>query len=149
VVNEKGVRIINLENFFTGSGQTVLMAEDLLQEIQVPDMPAGGRGCYIKLSPRQSMDLAVVGVAVMVVADRGICRDIRIALGAVSPTPIRAKKAEMLLRGRPLTIEAIKQAAGLAVEDCKPISDHRASAEYRKEMVAVLTARAIEQAIAG
>ena len=93
------------------------------------------------------MDLAIVGVAVVVVADDGICSDIRIALGAVAPTPIRARQAENIVRGQKLSEELIERAAWRAAEECRPISDHRASAEYRREMVKVLTKRAINQAI--
>jgi len=93
------------------------------------------------------MDLAMVGVAVVVVADDGICSDIRIALGAVAPTPIRARQAENIVRGQKLSEELIERTAWRAAEECRPISDHRASAEYRREMVKVLTKRAINQAI--
>ena len=93
------------------------------------------------------MDLAMVGVAVVVVADDGICSDIRIALGAVAPTPIRARQVENIVRGQKFSEELIERTAWRAAEECRPISDHRASAEYRREMVRVLTKRAINQAI--
>lgn len=93
------------------------------------------------------MDLAMVGVAVVVVADDGICTDIRIALGAVAPTPIRASQAENMIRGQKLSDEVIERAARIAAGECHPISDHRASAEYRCGMVEILTKRAIQQAI--
>jgi aerobic carbon-monoxide dehydrogenase medium subunit len=83
----------------------------------------------------------------MVVAGKGICHEIKIALGAVSPTPMRAKKAEAFLKGKTLTKEIIRQAASMAADESRPISDHRASNEYRRDMVAVLAARAIEQSI--
>ena len=89
------------------------------------------------------MDLATVGVAVLLVPDSVRCGDIRIALGAVSPTPVRATAAEELLRGRKPDTLLIEQAAVAAAAGCCPISDHRASAEYRTEMVRVLTMRAI------
>ena len=93
------------------------------------------------------MDLAIVGVAVVVTVEDGICNDIRIALGAVAPTPIRARRAEGIIKGQKLSDEVIERAARVAAEECRPISDHRASAEYRIEMVKVLTKRAINQAI--
>jgi carbon-monoxide dehydrogenase medium subunit len=91
---------------------------------------------YYKLSIRNAMDLAFVGVAVLLELDgnKRITKA-RIALGAVSPTPIRAVSAEKLLEGKPLTPEIAKEAAQLAEASCKPITDLRASAEYRKEMV--------------
>ena len=93
------------------------------------------------------MDLAIVGVAVVVVAGNGTCNDMRIALGAVAPTPIRARQAENSIRGQKWNGKVIEQAARIAAEESRPISDHRASAEYRNEMVEVLTKRAINQAI--
>ena len=95
------------------------------------------------------MDLAVVGVAVVVwlTDDRSVCSDIRIALGAVAPTPIRAKMAEEMIRGRILDDALVREASKAASEEAKPISDVRGSGEYRKEMVEVLTRRGLQQAI--
>jgi carbon-monoxide dehydrogenase medium subunit len=92
------------------------------------------------------MELATVGVAVMVALDGTICRDIRIVLGAVAPTAIRAKQAEQTLRGRTIDAGAIVAAAEAAMRECRPISNVRSSAGYRREMVGVLTARALRQA---
>jgi carbon-monoxide dehydrogenase medium subunit len=92
------------------------------------------------------MELATVGVAVALTLERERCGEIRIALGAVAPTPIRARAAEDALRGRPLDGAAIGAAARIAMGECRPISNVRGSAEYRREMVGVLTARAIERA---
>ena len=90
-----------------------------------------------------AMDLAVVGVAVSVIRSGDKCEDVRIALGAVAPTVIHAGSAEKLLRGKTVTPELIEQAAAAAANDAKPISDIRASAEYRREMVAALTRKAL------
>jgi CO/xanthine dehydrogenase FAD-binding subunit len=147
LISQKGERTVNVKDFFTGPNETVLTDEEILREIHVPNLPPRSRGRYLKLTPRRSMDLAVVGVAVVVVAEDGICNDIRIALGAVAPTPIRARQAENMIRGQKLSDEVIEGAARIAAEECRPISDHRASAEYRTEMVKVLTKRAIQQAI--
>ncbi len=146
IISQKGERIVNIEDFFTGPSETVLNGEELVQEIQVPDPPPHSRGIYLKLTPRRAMDLAIVGVAV-VVAGNGTCDDIRIALGAVAPTPVRARRAEDSIRGQKWSGEAIEKAARIAAEESRPISDHRASAEYRSEMVKTLTKRAINQAI--
>jgi CO/xanthine dehydrogenase FAD-binding subunit len=147
LISQKGERIVNVEDFFTGPNETVLTNEEILKEIHVPNLPPHSRGRYLKLTPRRSMDLAIVGVAAVVVAEDGICNDIRIALGAVAPTPIRARRAENMIRGQKLSDEVIEGAARVAAEECRPISDHRASAEYRCDMVEVLTKRAIQQAI--
>jgi len=147
LASQKGERIVNVEDFFTGPSETLLADEEILLEIHVPNLPAHSRGTYLKLTPRTSMDLALVGVAAVVVAEVGMCSDIRIALGAVAPTPIRARQAEDIVRGQKLSAEVIEKAAQIAGGECYPISDHRASQEYRCHMVEVLTKRAIQQAI--
>jgi CO/xanthine dehydrogenase FAD-binding subunit len=142
----KGERIVNIADFFTGPNQTVIK-DEILIEIQVPTPPPGNKGVFLKLGPRKAMDLAIVGVAVLVVADKGKFRDVRIALESVAPTPIRAKKAEAVLKGQNFDDKLIKKAADVAATEARPIDDHRASAEYRREMVKVLTRRALEQAV--
>jgi carbon-monoxide dehydrogenase medium subunit len=147
IVSGNGERTVNIEDFFTGPGQTALDEDEILREIQILDAPPNGKGVYLKLTPRRAMDLAIVGVAVVVIPQDGICRDIRIALGAVAPTPIRAKKAEAILKGQKLDDKLIEKAAQTAAGQSNPIDDHRASAEYRRDMVEVLAKRAIKQAI--
>jgi len=147
LISQRGERIVNIEDFFTEPNETVLTDDEILREIQVPNLPSYSRGRYLKLAPRRSMDLAIVGVAVVVIAEDGICNDIRIALGAVAPTPIRAKRAEAIVRGQSFSDEVIEKVAQTAAEESRPIDDHRASAEYRREMVKLLTKRAINQAI--
>jgi len=147
VMSQKGERILALENFFTGPNETVLTDRELLVEILIPPVPSNTRGIYLKLSPKSSMDLATVGVAALVISEDGLCKDMRIALGAVAPTPIRAKKAEGMLRGQRFSDELIERTAQIAAEESRPIDDHRASAQYRREMVQTLVSRAIKQAI--
>jgi len=143
----RGSRKIPIHEFFTGPLKTVLEPDELLQEIRIPAPPANARGVYIKLSPRSRMDLAVVGVAALVVAEKGLIEDVRIGLGAVAPTPMRAGKAEAMLKGQAYKEELIAKAAGKAAEEAKPIDDHRASAEYRRMMVEVLVRRAVGQCL--
>ncbi len=140
-----GERIVPLEAFFTGPRRTVIEPDEILQSILVPTPEKGCRGTYIKFSPRHSMDLAIVGVAVAGMAEAGVCNKIRLALGAVAPTPIRARQAEALLTGQRLSPELIEAAARAAGEECRPIDDHRASADYRRDLVYMLTQRAINQ----
>lgn len=146
LISLRGERLVKIEDFFIGPNKTVLTGEEILQEIRVPEL-LGGKGVYLKLAPRRSMDLAVVGVAVAVVLENGVCREVRIALGAVNPIPMRARKAESIIKGQRMKAEVVERAAQIAAEECRPISDHRASAEYRIEMVRVLTKRAINQAL--
>ncbi len=142
-----GERTVPIDQFFIGPRETVLEKDEMLLEIIVPKPDPSSRAVYLKLSPRHSMDLAIVGVAALGLADDGICKDIKIALGAVAPTPIRAQKAEAILRGQKITPAIIKEAARIAGTECRPIDDHRASAEYRCDMVCVLTRRALTQVL--
>ncbi len=139
-------RTIPVEQFFTGPSQTVLKRGEILVEIQIPDSALCNSGVYIKHTIRQAMDLAIVGVAVSVTIQNGICQDARIALGAVAPTPMRALRAEALLRVKSKDDRLFRAAAKEAALECQPITDIRGSAEYRREMVEVLTRRALEQA---
>jgi CO/xanthine dehydrogenase FAD-binding subunit len=120
---------------------------EMVKEIRVPKMAEGSKGVYLKLSPRSKMDLAVVGVGVRVVEEDGVFKEVRIGLGAVAPTPMRAKKAEGVLVGAKVSDEVIERAGKVASEESKPIDDHRASAEYRRMMVEVLVRRAIRQCL--
>jgi aerobic carbon-monoxide dehydrogenase medium subunit len=143
--SRRGERIVNIQDFFTGPNRTVLADDEVLTEIQVPVLPPGSLGRYLKLSPRRSMDLAIVGVAVLGIPDSGIFRDVRISLGAVASRPIRARLAENVLRGQYISPEIIERAADAAALEAQPIDDHRASAEYRRDMVKTLTRQALEQ----
>ena len=142
-----GERMVALESFFTGPGKTVLAPGELVTGIAVPAPPPRTGKHYLKHGRRKAMELATVGVGVSLTLDGGACREIRIALGAVAPTPIRAKLAEDALRGRTLDGAEIETAARIAMGECRPISNVRGSAAYRREMVGVLTQRAIERAM--
>jgi carbon-monoxide dehydrogenase medium subunit len=135
-----GERVLPLEDFFLGPGKTVLKPGDVVTEIVVPPPAADTRKIYIKHGRRKAMELATVGVAVTHVPGG----ETRIVLGAVAPTPIRARRAENLVRGKRLTEELIAEAAAAAIAESRPIGNVRASAEYRREMVGVLTRRALE-----
>jgi carbon-monoxide dehydrogenase medium subunit len=139
-------RVVALEEFFTGPGQTVLRSDELVTEILVPPPPPHTGGVYIKHGRRRAMELATVGVAVSLTLDGEICSHVRIVLGAVAPTPVRAKAAELALVGQTLEDRLIRVAANDAMTEARPISDVRGSAEYRREMVRVLTERALKQA---
>jgi carbon-monoxide dehydrogenase medium subunit len=141
-----GEREVALEGFFLGPGKTVLQPDEILTGIVMPAVERGSASVYIKHGRRKAMELATVGVAVALTIDGRTCRKIRIVLGAVAPTPIRAKRAEALLEGQTLSDKLIDAAAQAAMEDTRPISNVRGSAAYRREMSRVLTARAIRQA---
>lgn len=145
VYDSKGSHPIALENFFLGPGKTTLQSGQVLVEIQVPPLLGRFSGCYLRLTTREEMDIALVGVAsLLTVTEKSdICRNIKIALGAVSPTPIMVTEVEATLKGKQITTKAIELAAEMAAGCCVPISDMRASAEYRREMVKVLTRRTL------
>jgi CO/xanthine dehydrogenase FAD-binding subunit len=144
-----GERTLPLDAFFTGPRQTAMRSDEMLAAIIVPAMTKGSSSVYLKVSPRSSMDLAVVGVAAVGLKENGTCADIKIALGAVAPTPVRAKRAEEILRGKAVSASLIEEAARNAATECRPIDDHRASAEYRCDMVYALTRRALKQVLLG
>jgi CO/xanthine dehydrogenase FAD-binding subunit len=147
LVSSRGERVVDLEGFFTGPGATVLEADEILAEIQVPNPPPHSGGAYLKIA-RTAVDIAVVGVAASItLGGDGSCSDAGIVLGAVAPVPLRARKAEAALKGKKLEGTVIEEGARLAAEESRPISDVRGSAEYRKEMVRVLTGRAINEAL--
>ena len=149
IVGPEGERWTALNDFFTGPGQTVLQGGEILTEVRLPPPPPNAGSLYIKHSPRGAMDIATLGVASFIsLEDSGrVCRNVRIGLGAVAPTPIRASSAESILWGREITTELIRSAAEAARADAKPIDDVRGSAEHRLEMVEVLTQRTLQRAL--
>lgn len=140
-------REIPIGQFFTGVKKTTLTQGEIVTQIDIPDLQPGEGAAYFKHAVRKAMDLAIVGVAAWVKLDGRVCRDCRIALGGVAVTPIRAGEAERLLTGAEITPDLLERAGVAAAEGCKPISDVRASAEYRKDMVRVFTKRAIKKAL--
>jgi carbon-monoxide dehydrogenase medium subunit len=149
IVGLNGERAVPLEEFFKGPGQTVMRAEEVLTEIDIPKTGPRLVGEYIKFSPREMMDLAYVGIAVAYNLNDKKCDGVRIVLGAVAPTPIRARRAEAVLEGQSLTAALAEKAGQVAVEEAKPISDVRSSADYRRAMVGAMTTRAILNAAVG
>jgi carbon-monoxide dehydrogenase medium subunit len=149
VTGMKGEKWVCLEDFLKGPNETALRDEEILTEIRIPPQPIGSAGIYLKHSLRRAMEIALVGVAVLMVIGRETkrCDDIKIALGAVAPIPFRAKKAEEALRGRPIHKDSIQKVAQLASEEATPIDDIRGSKWYRSEMVRELTMRGIEKIV--
>lgn len=146
VVGPDGEKTVSLETFFTGPGQTILNPGEIVTEVIVPDpLPNTGK-VYIKHGRRKAMELATVGVAVTLTVENERVEDVRIVLGAVAPTPIRAFEAETMLQAKDPDESLIQAAATAAMEESTPISDVRSSAAYRREMVKVLTARAVRRA---
>ncbi len=142
----KGERRLPLNQFFKGPGLTAMEHGEIMTSIHVPAPSPGSGASYKRVSCRCGVDIAAVGVGVMAVFDGKSCKEAGIVLGAVAPVPLRAIKTEGLMQGREWTPELMQQGGDQAAEEAKPISDVRASAEWRKRMVAVLTRRALEEA---
>ncbi len=146
ILGAKGERWVAVADFFQAPGASVLASDELVVEVRVPNPPAGSGMAYLKHTMRSAMDLSIVGVAALVSLEREVCREARICLGTAGPTPMRAARAEAALKGKRFNEALIEKAAGAASRECRPRSSLRASAEYRREMVRVLTRRALRQA---
>jgi carbon-monoxide dehydrogenase medium subunit len=141
-------RTLPLDRFFAAPGRTTLR-EELLVEILLPIPARGGHwGWSFRKLGRTESDLSLVSAAAGLQVDaRGVCKTVRIALGAVAPTPVRAGGAEALLLGQKLTVERMAQACEQAARDVTPISDLRAPADYRREMARLLVERALRDCV--
>ena len=143
----KGQREIRIEEFFPGLFTTALAAEEILTEIRIPLPPPASGGAYLKME-RKVGDFATAGVAAQITLDgAGACQRAGVGLTNVGLTPIKAKQAEAFLAGKVLDDATIKQAAGLAAADSQPMDDIRGSADYKRDLVRVLTARALGRAL--
>ena len=145
IQGKTGRRSVPIEKFFIGPHQSVL-GKNLLVAIRVPRPEAGERGAFLKIG-RNPGDIAAINLSALVKLAGRKFKKVRIALGAVAPTPIRAYEAEAYLEGKEVTEEHIRQAAELAAEAAQPISDQRASKAYRKQMCNALTRRALQQCV--
>ena len=143
-----GERTLSLDGFFVGPGETLAEPDEILSRILLKQPPAGSGGCYLKLGVRKATEIAIVNVAAFIVLDEeaNTIKSARVVLGAVAPTPIRAPSAEKTLKGERPDEKLFAKAAESAVADTHPIDDFRASADYRRAMVAVMTKRALTQA---
>ena len=150
IAGPAGRRQVPLAEFWLGPRKTVLKTDELLAEIIIPKKNLNKPTHFLKFGLRKGQALALVNVAASLFVDwdKHVFVAPRIALGAVAPKVIRAPQAEAYLEGRMVTPEAMAEAGRMAVGDAKPISDFRASAEYRRDLVAVLTKRALEGAYA-
>jgi carbon-monoxide dehydrogenase medium subunit len=140
-----GRRTVPLSDFFTGPARSVREPGEILVEFHLPQPETETRGGFYKIG-RTAEDISMVNAAVALTVHKGIISQACVALGAVAPTPLRARAAEALLEGQPPTEEVFQQAAEKAAEEARPISDHRASADYRRRMSGVCTLRALRQA---
>ena len=138
-------RILPLEDFFLGPGQTVLSPGELLLEIQLPEVLPHTGSAFLRM-PRVSADLAKVSVAVKIVREGSVCKDCRIAFGSVAKTPLRTPETEKVLRGKTIDKKRLEEVSRQSSEEIQPITDIRSTAWYRKEVCRVLVRDAINTA---
>ena len=138
-------RIIPVEQLFAGAKKHSLAPDELVTEVRVPLSKPNSGSAFAKLT-RTNADIAKVNVAIFVSVEKGCCTEARIALGAIAPTPVRASKAESILVGHRLDEKVIEQAATIATENIKPITDLRSTADYRKRAIKVLIVRLLNLA---
>jgi len=142
-------RELLVKDLFTSVKKTCLEHDEIVTAIVIPPLAENEYAATINFTVRKAMDLAIVGTGAWLQMDGEVVKDARIALGAVAATPIRAYSAEKALIGRKLTDEVLDEVSIAAMNDSHPISDVRASAEYRKDMVRVFVKRVIKKALQG
>jgi carbon-monoxide dehydrogenase medium subunit len=144
IVGRSGRRQVAVEGLFRGPGQTTLEPGEILLSILLPAPAPRSAAKYLRFTPRREMDIAVAGAGAWISLDaQGAIAAARVVLASVAPTPIRAASAEQRLIGERPTRALLEEAGRLAAGDARPISDTRGSADYRRSLVAVLTARAL------
>jgi carbon-monoxide dehydrogenase medium subunit len=144
LASSSGDRVLSLTEFFTGPGQTVMQANEILSEVRLPVTPPDTASRFIKLGQRRSMAISIINLSTrLTLGVKGTVSDARIVLGAAAPTPMRAVAAEAVLIGNELTDDRFEQAAIAASKEISPITDVRASRNYREKMTQVLVRRAL------
>jgi len=148
VLSARGEKRMPLTELLVGPRKTSLQPDEILTKVRVPKANVGKPAAFVKFGLRKGQALALVnvGAAFWTDPDKGTFVAPRIALGAVAPTVIRARRAEEFLAGKPVTVEAMVEAGRIAATEAKPISDFRSSADYRRDLIETLTRRALENA---
>jgi len=144
-VGPEGERLISIDDFFIDLFESSLASNEILREIRIPTPGANSGGAYLKIE-RKVGDYAVAAVAAQLTLEDDVCTAARIGLTNVSPKPMRATGAEAALIGKALTEETIKAAGAAAAQECEPSSDLRGSEAYKRDLVRVITMRAIRTA---
>lgn len=140
-------RRVAAEDFFVGPGKSVLEPGEVLVEILLPSPARRSAAAYQRFIPRNEMDIAVAGAASWIQVAGGGIVDARIALAAVAPVPMRARRAEKALIGKPVSAETVRAVGEAAAAECSSIDDIRGAAWYRRELVNVLTRRTLQVCI--
>jgi len=138
-------REIPLKDFFLGPRKTVLHDDEMITSIKIKNYPINKNGCFIKLGLRQAMAISVATVALILEVEKDKVTDIRIAMGSIAPTPLRLITVEGFLKNKKIDDELIEEAIKKIREEVNPISDIRASAEYRRYISGILFKRAFDK----
>lgn len=148
ITGPHGERSMDIADFFRGPRQNALMEGELVTELELPSYPEHSQAIFLKEGRVVTADLAIVNVAVRLTLANNVCQDVRIALGAVAPIPLRAKEAEAMLKGQQPREELLRRAAIHASQEIKPISDIRSSAQYRRTLSRILVEEALREVVA-
>ena len=141
--SKNNTREVPVEDLFVFVKKTIIESNEVITEVKIPKPPGNFAASFEKLGKRNALVLAIVSAAASIVREGDIIKDARISLGSVAPTPLRVKKAEDILKGKTPTMELIEKAAEIVMNEVKPITDVRASAEYRIDMARVLSRRVL------
>ena len=150
IISARGNRDVPVEEICTGPGRTSLAPDEILVSLSIPAPPANSGAAFLRFIPRNEMDIAVANAAARVDLDEAgaTFKTARIAIGAVAPTPLFVEAAGAALSGKPVSDASISDAARIARDASTPINDMRGTIEHRKQLVEVLTTRALRRAIA-
>jgi len=150
LLSASGERTLPVEEFFLDYYETAIQPGEIVTQVIVPHIPPHSGTSYFKFLPRTADDYATVSVSVVLTLgeEGGVCDDVKIGLGSVGTTPIRARQAEVALRGQTITLDLIRQAAEVVENEVDPLDDFRGSARYKRRMAQVFTRRALERALA-
>jgi carbon-monoxide dehydrogenase medium subunit len=143
ITSQRATREMKLSEFQRGSYETALEPGELITAISIPPLAQEFRGTYVKFTTGSSEERPCAGVAALVHTENGICRGLRLAVGAVSPRPVRITAGEEMARGQNLKVELIERIAAEAARAVDPIEDVRGPADYKRHLVGVLARRAI------
>lgn len=147
LVSRAGQREAPIGEFFLDYYETALRPGEVLTEVIVPPQPRDARAVYLRYTPRTQDDYPTVSVAALARVERGVCRDLRVALGAAAPTALRATAVEEALRGKRVSQAAVRRAAARVAEQISPLEDFRGSADYKRDMAVLFTRRAVEHVL--
>jgi carbon-monoxide dehydrogenase medium subunit len=149
ITSINGERTIPVMNLFQNYYENSLVSGEMITDIIVPEMEPGSKSTYIKFLPRTADDYSTVSVSLIAQVNENVIHDVRIGLGAVAPTPIRATIAEETLQGQVVSDELIRQAADSVAQQVDPLEDFRGSASYKRDMAVVFTRRALQEVLQG